>query len=1453
MQEFKPNDAINNRYRVLRKLGAGAMGSVYLCQDGVENNIKVALKVLISDNLEDQDVWAKGEYEALTRLRHPNLAKVYNFGRIEDTKDYFIVSEFIKGIDLFSATEYLKYDEIVDIVVQVCRALEYIHSQGYVHFDVKPDNILVSRQKTIGIQDGSKVQYDEVDFQKSTRGLDKPTVKLIDFGLAEKITGSFSFAIKGTLNYLAPEILNGTTPDKRADLYSLGVTIYQVVNRDLPFYHEPQAPQGRTRFDSRSELFEANMKKHPEYLRELIMKLIEENPENRFQSAKEVIQFINKHSGFEFEVETEETRASYFHSPRLVGRKKEMNLLKHHHELIFFPHRARARSEGRDSGPDSSEVIRLDEDDEGVEAGAHMILVSGEMGSGKSRLIEEFQHILKLNDTNVFKGNCYEGNQKAYQPVIELLRQLVYAVGPQSDVVRRYQEFVTMLLPELRAAQEGAEKDPPFDSSRPEKNKQYFIDRISQLMIDISREIPYTLMINNLHWIDEASVDLLEKLAERMVETVDKEQYLKMMVVMTQRSEEQASQRLKSLIFRWKEIGFCIEVPVRRLKRRQISELLQSMLRIADIPDDFSEKLEEQTGGNPLFLVETLKALEDEGIIKQQVDGWVIKTTKYSRVEIPHSMEDLLLKRLDRLDSLKRVILQTMAVLDKPVSPKFLQQFERFSQTPILVELRDLEAAGIVQKTFENGKLNFTIQQPKVREILYAHTEEDLRRRLHGEVGAAFEELYRHREEEILEELAYHYQRSDRADRAMKLALRAGDRLKAIYANDRAYEYYSYVLGEVEDRPEYIDIYFDTREKLGGICTTMGSYDEAVEHYTALLEEECQEMLPPERVTDIFLRRGKVCEIQGDYDMALHCYKDARNYLSRRGRDDQVVERSRVYNSIGWVYVCMGKYEKAMTISLEGLRVIHGVPEGIEHAMIYGTIGSANFYKGNIEEAVEYHRKSLLIKEHLEDMPAIVISLNNLGEAYLAGAEYGEALETLRRALATSEEIGDPYGQAMTMHNLAYLYCATGDLEKANEYLEQSIAQSRAYNMRYLSLQNYIVRGMVLAEQGDYAKAECNLFRVLTAYSKQGNRAGLCSILLRISAVHRRNMNLEDARTAMGEARRYAADLGIPTLRARVCMEEARICRSSPERDCEGAAAHLSEALGLSAGIENPELLGELNYEMAEALVSMREVTKASQFYKTAEERFREVIENLPQELRATYEIWQKTRFPNWSTGSQSIELPRQESGGDHRVAASEIEVELVGTEPEDCEPVSAEASLRMVSELMEALPASGSLEEFLDALLDRILVATGSSVAYVLSLSGRDVSIEASCHQLEEELAVEPGDLICLQLIDSVLRGQQPLFLPRSSMAPEVVEQLDSSGVSCSSLAIFPFPEPGGKRGALYLVDPRLADDGTGDHLLLIQPFLNLIPVACMHFASAAPSGERSVSVHQAFPARRG
>ncbi|MCH2373612.1 MAG: tetratricopeptide repeat protein, partial [Planctomycetes bacterium] len=1236
MQEFNANDTVNNRYKVLRKLGAGAMGSVYLCEDSVENNVRVALKVLISDNLDDQDLWAKGEYEALTRLRHPNLAKVYNFGRINGTNDYFIVSEFIKGSDLYSATEYLNYEDLVEIIVQICRSLEYIHSQGYVHFDIKPDNILVTRHRTIGIQEGSKVQYDEVDAHSSEGHpalLSKPKAKVIDFGLAEKITGSFSFAIKGTLNYLAPEILNGQTPDKRADLYSLGVTLYHVANRSLPFYQdfgnfpeEVPAP-GATRTD----LFEMHMKNHPEYLQHLIMKLLEEKQGGRFQSAKDVIHFINRHSGFKFEVETEETRASYFYSAKLVGRKREMNLLKEIHERTFFPLRSGegyqlpdldgiGESDGEE--PRTSDLFSRRRESDVVE----VVVINGEMGSGKSRLLEEFQHFLRLNDLLVFAGNCYEGNNKAYQPLVQILHEVVYRFGLDSELYRKYKSEIVKLLPELPKKKDDGDSV----GLRADKERLYFIQRIAQLLIEAAQTSPYVMVINNLHWVDEASIDLLAHFIDRLVEARRKES-LRLLLIVSIRPEEPCGEHLSALLERVRTLQQYKEVNLRSLKHAQVYEFLCSMLNFTDVSDEFVRKLEEKTGGNPLFIVETLKTLQDEGILWHSGDGWVIKATNYDRIEIPQNMEDLLSRRFDKLDQQKREILDVLSVLDKPVVPRFLQRLRRFSDVPILVKLRELEQGGLIAKLFEGGKLRFHIAQTKTREILYAKIAPDQRQRYHGEVGAAFADAYRGKEEEILEELAYHYQHSDQPSKALELAMKAGDRLKAIYANENAYDYYLYVLEQVDGESEHFDLWVEIHEKLGELCTVMGRYELADRSYSVLLADERFESLEPSRVVKMFINRGKVFEIQGDYDSALTCYKDSRNYLSSFHKADLVIERIWVFNSIGWVYVNMGKYEKALAISLEALRVIEDVHERIEHAMVYNTIGSANFYKGNIQEAIRYHRRSLEIKENLENIPETIISLNHLASAFLAGCEYGEAVEHLRRALKTSGEVGDPYGKALTLHNFSRLYFMIGQPGSGWKCLDDSLKLSKDYNMRYLNIQNYVVRGRALHDKGEYSKAEGDFFRALTAFTKQGNRWGLCTVLLDIAELHRLRGNHAEGLSMVSEAKCYAAEMDIPHLIASCYIVEARILRGGSDDDSRAGLHAIENALDLSDKHENPELCGEANFEMGETLVRLRMLREASQYYKVAEAKCREVYDNLPEELRKSYSERQKHRVRDWN------------------------------------------------------------------------------------------------------------------------------------------------------------------------------------------------------------------------------
>jgi eukaryotic-like serine/threonine-protein kinase len=197
------------RYQVIKTLGHGAGGEVYLARDAFAPGRPVALKTLRVD--EGQLVAAlRREFQVLAALRHPQLAQVFDFGRIPAEEPggpvTFMTREYLEGQPLTSAVDGASLRRVAELVIALCRALEPLHQSGLVHGDLKPDNVIV----------------------------DSGQVRLIDFGLVRS-EGESSQLPTGTIPYIAPEVITGQAADPRSDLYSLGVVLYQVLTGEVPF------------------------------------------------------------------------------------------------------------------------------------------------------------------------------------------------------------------------------------------------------------------------------------------------------------------------------------------------------------------------------------------------------------------------------------------------------------------------------------------------------------------------------------------------------------------------------------------------------------------------------------------------------------------------------------------------------------------------------------------------------------------------------------------------------------------------------------------------------------------------------------------------------------------------------------------------------------------------------------------------------------------------------------------------------------------------------------------------------------------------------------------------------------------------------------------------------------------------------------------------------------------
>jgi eukaryotic-like serine/threonine-protein kinase len=209
-------------YRILEKLGAGGMGVVYLAED-MKLGRKVAIKILSHEYTTNKDRLHRFEQEAsaASNLNHPNILTIHEVG--DDEGRHYIATEYIDGVTLRRklAASQLETHEVLDIAVQVACALEEAHAAGIVHRDVKPDNIMIRRNGYVKVLDFGLAKLTEtvdrtpLDGEAATRVLVQT-----DAGV-----------VMGTSHYMSPEQARGKPVDARSDIWSLGVVIYEMVNR----------------------------------------------------------------------------------------------------------------------------------------------------------------------------------------------------------------------------------------------------------------------------------------------------------------------------------------------------------------------------------------------------------------------------------------------------------------------------------------------------------------------------------------------------------------------------------------------------------------------------------------------------------------------------------------------------------------------------------------------------------------------------------------------------------------------------------------------------------------------------------------------------------------------------------------------------------------------------------------------------------------------------------------------------------------------------------------------------------------------------------------------------------------------------------------------------------------------------------------------------------------------
>ena len=720
-------DVVGLRYAVELKIGQGGNGAVYLASDMQEEGRAVALKVLRSDRLDaEREKGLRTEYATLARLRHPHVEAVYDFGK-DPRHGVYISKEYVAGADMFKATEGRPPEDVLLLSMQLFRALSFLHARGLIHNDLKPDNVLV-------IQDHSA--------ELGLRSV------LIDFGIASALSdqaatvgesdlpsppadGKKGRVITGTLAYMAPERLRGAPADVRTDLYAAGIVLFRLLARRYPFagdsnprevmvFHLHRAAPRLREIDGRiAPAVDAVMDR-----------LLAKRPEERYATARDVLQDLARVLARDEPLETEATQEGYVRSVALVGREGPLGDVG---GLV-----ARA-TEGERKNWESATALIL-----------------GEAGMGKSRLLNEALVRARLDGCRVLVGVARRFGG-ALDPLRGPLRQLMTA-GEAETALAVFEDGET----------------------REALGRTKMLEALARLLLERGERV--VLAIEDLHHADDLTLDLLYYLARRLRAI----RSARLACILTSRAPQNES--LERFLAGWRKEGLGPAIQLGPLDDGQTTAYVADALGQSPAPE-FVTALRNTTGGEPRAMQEALKFLMGAGVLSgrtiDSVEGW-----GWCADTLPAGAMSIFTARLGVLPPDARALLRVLALLDRPAPAGVVGPAAELGGQVASSVLSDLGRRELVLVRVQDKELRYTLAHDRMAEAVLAECDGGEAMRAHGRIVRALERVSDRARGEWLVDLAHHAIRAGDPVRAARHGLHAGARMEELFAWDRAEEIY---------------------------------------------------------------------------------------------------------------------------------------------------------------------------------------------------------------------------------------------------------------------------------------------------------------------------------------------------------------------------------------------------------------------------------------------------------------------------------------------------------------------------------------------------------------------------------------------------------------------------------------------------------------------------------------
>jgi class 3 adenylate cyclase/tetratricopeptide (TPR) repeat protein len=413
----------------------------------------------------------------------------------------------------------------------------------------------------------------------------------------------------------------------------------------------------------------------------------------------------------------------------------------------------------------------------------HVVFISGEAGIGKSRLLLELRRRLRTESFRWLEGRCVSyGRNFPYLPVVDLLKA-VFGVAEDDhegriiarvdEAVAHWDERAQKRAPYLKHLLSVDPGDETVANMDPQERHLDTLDALGDLLVEESRRRPLVVVVEDLHWADQMSLEALGTLRE-VVPAVP------VLLLLTHRLEYQppADQAVLS---------------VARLDTGASAALTRGVLDAEALPTDVEELVTAKAEGNPFYIEEVTKALVEGGVLERVGDTGYRLGPAIDKVEIPGTIQEVILSRMDRLEREAKEAMQLASVVGREFTARVLDRISDL-EAQLSDVLGELTALELILEMEDYPELAYMFKHALVHDVAYATLLAERRRALHRLVATAIEELYADRLAEQYETLAHHYFEGHDWEKALGYLEKAGDKAAAAYANREALRFYARAL-----------------------------------------------------------------------------------------------------------------------------------------------------------------------------------------------------------------------------------------------------------------------------------------------------------------------------------------------------------------------------------------------------------------------------------------------------------------------------------------------------------------------------------------------------------------------------------------------------------------------------------------------------------------------------------